>query len=64
MFFKELEVVGSTMGTREELVQLVSLLEISGVRPAIDRVVPLAAAAEGMAALVEGDVLGKVVVTP
>lgn len=64
LFFKELEVVGSTMGEREQLVQLVSLLEASGVRPAIDRVLPLADAAEGVTALIAGDVLGKVVLTP
>jgi NADPH:quinone reductase-like Zn-dependent oxidoreductase len=64
VFFKELEVVGSTMGEREQLVQLVSLLEATGVRPPIDRTLPLAEAADGVRALVAGEVLGKVVLTP
>jgi NADPH:quinone reductase-like Zn-dependent oxidoreductase len=64
VFFKELEIVGSTMGTREELVQLISLLEISGVRPTIHDTLPLADAAAGFATLIAGDVLGKIVVTP
>jgi D-arabinose 1-dehydrogenase-like Zn-dependent alcohol dehydrogenase len=64
VFFKELEIVGSTMGTRDELVQLISLLDITGVRPTIDRTVPLADVADGFAAMVQGDVLGKIVVTP
>jgi NADPH:quinone reductase-like Zn-dependent oxidoreductase len=63
VFFKELDIVGSTMGTREELERLVAMLDATGLRPKIDRTVPLADVAEGIAALVEGDVLGKIVVT-
>jgi NADPH:quinone reductase-like Zn-dependent oxidoreductase len=64
VFFKQLEVVGSTMGTREELRQLVTLLESSGLRPRIDRTLALADVAEGIAAIATGDVLGKIVVLP
>jgi NADPH:quinone reductase-like Zn-dependent oxidoreductase len=64
VFFKELEVVGSTMGTLEELTRLVSLVDLSGIRPRIDKVLPLAEVAEGIRALAEGDVLGKIVVKP
>jgi NADPH:quinone reductase-like Zn-dependent oxidoreductase len=64
VFFKELEVVGSTMGTLEELHRLVSLIDLSGIRPRIDRVLPLAEVATGLRALAEGDVLGKIVITP
>jgi NADPH:quinone reductase-like Zn-dependent oxidoreductase len=64
VFFKELEVVGSTMGTLEELARLVSLLDLSGIRPRIDRVLPLTDVGEGLRALAEGDVLGKIVITP
>jgi NADPH:quinone reductase-like Zn-dependent oxidoreductase len=64
VFFKELDVVGSTMGTRAELRQLVSMLDATGLRPRIDRTIALADTAEGIAALIDGDVLGKIVVTP
>jgi NADPH:quinone reductase-like Zn-dependent oxidoreductase len=64
VFFKELEVVGSTMGTLEELARLVSLLDLSGIRPRIDRVLPLTEVAEGLRSLAAGDVLGKIVITP
>ncbi|HEX3737889.1 MAG TPA: zinc-binding dehydrogenase [Solirubrobacterales bacterium] len=64
VFFKELEVVGSTMGTLEELTRLVSLVDLSGIRPRIDKVLPLAEVAEGIRALAEGDVLGKIIVKP
>ncbi|MBS1862735.1 MAG: zinc-binding dehydrogenase [Actinobacteria bacterium] len=64
VFFKELEVVGSTMGTLEELGRLVSLVDLSGIRPRIDRELPLSDVAEGLRALAEGDVLGKIVIKP
>ncbi|HEX4731463.1 MAG TPA: zinc-binding dehydrogenase [Solirubrobacterales bacterium] len=64
VFFKELEVVGSTMGTLEELGRLVSLVDLSGIRPRIDKVLPLAEVADGLRSLAEGDVLGKIVITP
>lgn len=64
VFFKQLEVVGSTMGTKEELTQLVTLLESTGLRPRIDRTLPLAEVADGVAAMIAGDVLGKIVVLP
>lgn len=64
VFFLQLRVQGSTMGTRAELEALVARLEQSGVRPRIDKVVSLDAVGDGLAALASGDVLGKVVVTP
>ena len=64
VFFKELEVVGSTMGTLEELGRLVSMLDLTGIRPRIDKVLPLSDVAEGLRALAEGDVLGKIVIKP
>jgi len=64
IFFKQLEVVGSTMGTRAELVRLVSMREATGLRPRIDRTVPLAEVADGLAAMAAGDVHGKIVVVP
>jgi len=64
VFFRQLDVVGSTMGTRGELEQLIALLELTGVRPRIDRTAALADAREGIAALIDGEVLGKVVLVP
>ena len=61
LFFLQLEVVGSTMGSRRELGQLVSLIEASGLRPRIDRELPLSEVATGIEAMVDGDVLGKIV---
>ena len=63
VFFLQLRVQGSTMGTRQDLEALVGKLVDSGVRPRVDRVLGLDAAADGLAALAAGDVLGKVVLT-
>jgi NADPH:quinone reductase-like Zn-dependent oxidoreductase len=64
VFFLQLNVVGSTMGTKAELGQLAQLLETTGIRPQIDRELPLAEARDGFAALAAGDVFGKIVFTP
>ncbi|HEX4976781.1 MAG TPA: zinc-binding dehydrogenase [Nocardioides sp.] len=63
IFFLQLSVVGSTMGTRDELASLVELLDVSGVRPVIDEVLPMEQARDGFAAMAGGDVFGKIVFT-
>ena len=63
VFFKQLEVVGSTMGTRNELRRLVSLLELSATRPLISRELPMERADEALRAVADGDVFGKIVLT-
>ncbi|KAB8193800.1 zinc-binding dehydrogenase [Nonomuraea phyllanthi] len=61
VFFLQLSVVGSTMGTRDQLRRLAVFLEQTGVRPVVDRVLPLADAREGFAAMAEGEIFGKIV---
>src|SRR3954471_14599103 len=63
IFFLQLRVIGSTMGTRTELASLVNLLDASGTRPLIDRALPMEQATDGFAAMAEGDVFGKIVFT-
>jgi NADPH:quinone reductase-like Zn-dependent oxidoreductase len=63
VFFLQLSVVGSTMGTRDELERLAVFLEQTGVRPKIDRIMPLDQAKDGFAAMIAGDLFGKVVFT-
>jgi len=64
VFYRQLRVVGSTMGTRAELVDLLRMLSATGVRPAIDTTMPLADAAAAYARMAAGDVFGKLVLTP
>jgi NADPH:quinone reductase-like Zn-dependent oxidoreductase len=63
VFFLQLSVLGTTMGTRAELESLLQMLVTTGVRPAIDQTLPLADAATGFAKIVAGDTAGKVVLT-
>jgi NADPH:quinone reductase-like Zn-dependent oxidoreductase len=63
VFFLQLRVIGSTMGTRSELASLTELLDVSGVRPVIDQVLPMERAKDGFAAMAGGDLFGKVVFT-
>jgi NADPH:quinone reductase-like Zn-dependent oxidoreductase len=63
VFFRQLRVVGSTMGTRAELARLIRLCVVTGVRPVIDQVLPMERAGEGLARLQAGEHFGKVVLT-
>lgn len=63
IFFLQLSVIGSTMGTRDELASLVTMLDATGLRPVIDRVLPMTEARDGFAAMATGDIFGKVVFT-
>ena len=63
IFFLQLSVIGSTMGTRDELASLVQLLDATGTKPLVDRTLPMEQAPEGFAAMAEGDVFGKIVFT-
>jgi NADPH:quinone reductase-like Zn-dependent oxidoreductase len=63
VFFTQLSVIGSTMGTRDELDDLIQMCRITGVRPEIDVELPLAQAPEGFARMLEGRTAGKIVFT-
>jgi NADPH:quinone reductase-like Zn-dependent oxidoreductase len=64
IFFKPLRVIGSVMGTQDELISLTQMLMTTGVRPHIDRVHPLTDAAAGFAAMIAGDHFGKIIFEP
>jgi len=64
VFFLQLSVVGSTMGTREELGRLIRMCVDSGVRPAIQTTLPLREARRGFEAMFRGETSGKIVFTP
>ncbi len=64
IFFLQLSVVGSTMGTREELERLIRFCVERDVRPEIQMSLPLSEARQGFEAMLDGDIYGKVVFTP
>ncbi len=63
VFFLQLRIQGSTMGTRDELRRLAEFLALSGSTPLIDRTLPMDQARDGLAAIAAGDVFGKIVLT-
>jgi NADPH:quinone reductase-like Zn-dependent oxidoreductase len=63
VFFTQLSVVGSTMGTRDELEDLIAMCAVTGVRPQIDVELPLQQAREGFERMLEGRTNGKIVFT-
>lgn len=63
VFFLQLRVVGSTMGTRDELANLLSYLELAGIRPQIGDELPMTEAAQGFANMLGGETAGKIVFT-
>jgi NADPH:quinone reductase-like Zn-dependent oxidoreductase len=63
VFFLQLSIVGSTMGTRDELERLARFCVDKGVQPVIGETMPLREAPRALAALLEGKVLGKLVLT-
>jgi len=64
VFYLQLSVVGSTMGTRDQLARLAAFCVRTGVRPVVDRTLALADAATALGELARGTVFGKVVLEP
>jgi NADPH:quinone reductase-like Zn-dependent oxidoreductase len=63
LFFLQIRVEGSTMGTRQELVDLLAFVDRAGISPEIGLELPLEKALDGFRAMNEGDVAGKIVFT-
>jgi len=63
VFYRQLSVIGSMMGTIDELRSLVAFCEASGIRPVIDTVRPLTEARQAIDRMIRGDVFGKIVFT-
>ena len=63
LFFLQLRVVGSTMGTRDELADLLAFVSNAGIVPAIGLELPMEQAADGFRAMLDGETAGKIVFT-
>ncbi len=63
VFFLQLSIVGSTMGTREELERLMRFCVERKVRPTIHTALPLSEARRGFEAMLRGETFGKIVFT-
>ena len=62
VFAMQLEILGTSMGTPDELSGLLKLCQERGIRPVVDSVFPFSDVAGAFARLNSGDVFGKVVV--
>jgi NADPH:quinone reductase-like Zn-dependent oxidoreductase len=63
VFYRQLEIVGSTMGTKRELERLVAMLDATGVRPLIDDTYAMTDGRDAIARMIDGELFGKLVLT-
>lgn len=61
IFWKQLSVLGTTMGTPQEFAAMLALFGPNGLRPLVDSVFPLARAADAHARMDRGEQMGKIV---
>ncbi|MGB9376864.1 MAG: zinc-binding dehydrogenase, partial [Mycobacteriales bacterium] len=64
VFFLQLSILGSTMGTRDELSDVVALCASQGLRPLIDSEFSLRDARSAFERLAGGEAFGKIVLLP
>jgi len=62
LFFKQFEIIGSTMGSYQEFDEVLKLVD-SGLPITIDRIYPIEQYQEALARLDQGEQLGKIVLT-
>ena len=62
VFFLQLQILGSTMGSKVELAKLARFCVERDIRPVIDSTVALADAREGFERMLAGEIFGKVVI--
>jgi zinc-binding alcohol dehydrogenase/oxidoreductase len=63
VWWKQLTIVGSTMGTRADFEAAYALVRSGRAKPVIDRVYPLEAIREAHERLEAGEQLGKIVLS-
>jgi NADPH:quinone reductase-like Zn-dependent oxidoreductase len=64
IFFRQIEVLGSTMGSKADLLAVLGHLAAGRLEPVVSRVLPLAQAAEGHRILERREAFGRVVLQP
>lgn len=63
LFFLQLRVIGSTMGTRDELADLLRFCDQAHIKPAIGTYLPFEQAKQGLQEMLDGETSGKIVFT-
>jgi NADPH:quinone reductase-like Zn-dependent oxidoreductase len=63
VFFLQLRIAGSTMGTRDELADLLDYVDLTGIRPQIGAELAFEDAEQGLRSMQTGETAGKIVFT-
>ena len=61
LYWKQLSIHGTTMGTRDEFLSMLDFVESRKIRPVIDQTLPLEKIEEAMKRMEDGDQFGKIV---
>jgi NADPH:quinone reductase-like Zn-dependent oxidoreductase len=64
VFFRQISILGSTMGRKGELFEILTHVSRGTIQPVVDRTLPLAKAAEAHEILEKRQAFGKVVLLP
>ncbi|MCU0603648.1 MAG: zinc-binding dehydrogenase [Desulfobacterales bacterium] len=64
IFGKQISLIGSTMGSRQDFLTLVALIGAGRLKPVVDRVVPLREGVDAYRALEQGGHFGKIILQP
>ncbi len=63
LYWKQLSILGTTMGTRDEFLSMLDFLESRNLKPVIDRVLPLEEIQQGFKLMEAADQFGKIVLS-
>jgi len=64
VFLNQIQILGSSLGTVHELRRLVTLCDSQGIDPVVDSTHSLEHALDGVRRMIDGEVFGKVIITP
>jgi NADPH:quinone reductase-like Zn-dependent oxidoreductase len=63
LYWKQISIMGSTMGTRDEFLSMLDFLESRNIRPVLDKTFPLSQISEAFKRMETGDQFGKIVLS-
>jgi NADPH:quinone reductase-like Zn-dependent oxidoreductase len=63
VFWRQLQIIGSSMGTRAEMVALVRLVDATGLKPVLDETFPLEQTRAALERMEQGKQIGKIIVS-
>ena len=61
LYWKQISIHGSTMGTRDEFLSMLDFVESRNIKPVVDKIFPLEQIDEAMKRMEQGDQFGKIV---